>query len=237
MRERQKRNLVATLMFSEGVPMIFGGDELSHTKNGNNNTYCQDNHLTWPSWDLDPTKQSFLNFVRRCSQIWREQPALQRRKFFLGRAIRGSDVKDISWFGPDGKEMNDEAWQNDHVRCIGMRIAGDLLNETDERGVPIVGDTLLLLLNAHWEEIQFTLPSTSDSQLWETLVDTKDPETELRSFEGGAKFPLFGRSVALLRTSPVTEVGQELSHHQVDMLRREAQRARQAAPMDPPLVR
>src|SRR5437764_5907964 len=102
LRERQKRNLIATLLLSQGVPMLLAGDGLSHTQNGNNNTYCQDNELTWLHWDLDDRKRKFLNFVKRCSRIWREQPVFQRRKFFSGRPIRGTGIKDISWFGPDG---------------------------------------------------------------------------------------------------------------------------------------
>ena len=224
-------------MFSEGVPMLFGGDELSHTKNGNNNTYCQDNELTHPSWDLDPRKRQFLDFVRRCTRIWREQPVLQRRKFFLGRPIRGGDIKDISWFGPDGREMDDSAWQSPHVRTLGMRLAGDLINEMDERGQPIVGDTLLLLINAHWEEIPFKLPPARAEHVWETLVDTRDPEAPVRVLRPGATFPLFGRSLALLRTCLQQEAGQELTGVQAEALRREASRARQPGPADPPLVR
>jgi isoamylase len=176
LRERQKRNFMATLMFSEGVPMLFAGDELSHTKNGNNNTYCHDNELAWLNWDIenDTRKKNFLEFVRKCAAIWREQPVLQRRKFFLGRPIRGGDIKDISFFEPGGYEMNDEHWNANFVKCLGVRLAGDVIHEVDERGEPIKGDTLLLLLNAHWEEIPFMLPQTKDGQVWETLIDTRE---------------------------------------------------------------
>src|SRR4029077_5228098 len=100
LRERQKRNLMASLMLSVGVPMMLGGDELSHSQNGNNNTYCQDNELSWLNWDVesDPRKKKFLQFVQRCATIWREQPVLQRRKFFHGRSIRGDGIKDVSFF-------------------------------------------------------------------------------------------------------------------------------------------
>jgi glycogen operon protein len=206
LRERQKRNLVSTLLFSEGVPMIVAGDELSHTQHGNNNTYCQDNELTWLDWDLDDRRRDFLEFVRRCAEIFREQPALQRRKFFLGRAIRGSAIKDISFFEPSGREMSDAAWNDPHVKCLGIRLAGDLINDIDERGEPIVGDTLILLLNAHWEELPFTLPITRAGQPWEALVDTHDTTAPLRTCLGGEQYPLFGRSLALLRTpSPEPE--------------------------------
>jgi len=223
LRERQKRNLFATLMFAEGVPMIFGGDELSHSKRGNNNTYCQDNELTWPNWELDKTKKKFLDFCRHCARIWREQPALQRRKFFLGRALRGDDVKDISFFTPAGTEMSDADWNASFVKCLGIRLAGDLINDVDERGEPITGDTLLLLINAHWEELPFTLPTTSHGQIWETLVDTRDDDTPVRICRGGEKYPLFGRSLTLLRTSPPEYAGQDVTPAQVEQLRRDVE--------------
>src|SRR3954449_12057162 len=109
LRERQKRNLIATLFFSEGVPMLLAGDELSHTQHGNNNAYAQDNEISWLDWDLDERRKKFLEFVKKCSQIWAEQPVLQRRKFFQGRAIRGEQIKDITFFEPSGREMSDEA--------------------------------------------------------------------------------------------------------------------------------
>ncbi|MDB5297196.1 MAG: retaining isoamylase [Phycisphaerales bacterium] len=237
LRERQRRNLFATLMFSEGVPMMWGGDELSHTKNGNNNTYCQDNELTHASWELDEGKRKFLDFVRTCTRIWREQPVLQRRKFFVGRPIRGSEIKDISWFGPDGNEMDDSAWQRGDVHTLGMRLAGDLIDETGERGEPIVGDTLLLLLNNHWEERPFVLPATKPEHVWETMIDTRDPDAPHRTIRGGDKFPLFGRSLVLLRTILQEEAGQEMTHRQADALRRDAHRGRAANQADSPLLR
>jgi isoamylase len=235
LRERQKRNLFATLMFSEGVPMMFGGDELSHSKKGNNNTYCQDNELTWQRWDLDERKKQFLEFCRKCTEIWREQPVLQRRKFFLGRAIRGSNIKDIAFFDNAGNEMSDDAWNTGWAKSLGVRLAGDIMNEVDERGEPIVGDTLLLLINAHWEQLPFTLPDAKPEHVWETLVDTTDPESPLRICRPGEQYPLFGRSLALLRTTQAGHAGQLVSGPQVDALRREARKAHQPAPTEPPL--
>ena len=234
LRERQKRNLFATLTFSQGVTMMLAGDELSHTQRGNNNTYCQDNELTWFDWDLDERRRRFLEFVKKCNRIFHEQPVLQRRKFFVGRPIRGSDVKDITFFEPYGKEMSDEAWNNPHVKCLGVRVAGDLMNEVNERGEPIVGDTLLLLLNGHWEEIPFTLPSTSHDQVWETLVDTRDDDAALRVCRGGETFPLFGRSLALLRTTTKAAAGGPASPAQVEALRQEVRLGHRPSPTDPP---
>ena len=210
LRARQMKNLFATLLFSQGVPMIFGGDELSHTKHGNNNTYCQDNELTWLNWDVaeDPDKEAFLEFARLCTTIWAEQPVLQRRKFFIGRPIRGEGVKDISFFTPFGDEMDDAAFNSGFVQCIGVRYAGDLIHEVDPFGRPIKGDTLLLLFNAHWQELPFTLPPTTDGQVWQTLVDTADSNRPAgpRVHDAGEAYPLYGRSFALLRTIDPDEV-------------------------------
>jgi glycogen operon protein len=225
------------LLLSEGVPMLCGGDELSHTQQGNNNTYCHDSELTWLHWDLNDEQKAFLEFARKVTRIWHEQPVLQRRKFFLGRAIRGSDIKDISFFGPDGAEMSDENWNTGFVRCLGVRLPGDRIDDVNERGEPIVGDTLMLLLNAHWEEIKFTLPTTIDGQLWETLVDTADPDAPMRVCRGGEGYALYGRSLALLRTTPPQEAGQPFTSTQVDGLRRDAQRANQPQAGTPPVVR
>ena len=226
LREQQKRNFIGTLLLSQGVPMLLAGDEVGRTQNGNNNAYCQDNELSWLSWDVesDPRKKKFLQFVQRCATIWREQPVLQRRKFFLGRSIRGDGIKDVSFFAPSGKDMTDEEWNAPFVNCLGMRLAGDLMNEVDERGEPIVGDTLMLLLNHHWEEVPFVLPPTSDGHVWETMIDTRDDDGPRRVCRGGEPFPLFGRSLALLRTVARDEAGDVASTPQLEAMRKELRR-------------
>jgi isoamylase len=219
LRERQKRNFLAMLLLSQGVPMLLGGDELSHTQHGNNNAYCQDNEITWLDWALDGREEDFLDFVRKVSQIWRSQPVLQRRKFFKGRPIRGAGVKDISWLDPSGGEMIDEAWTAGYVRCLGMRLAGDVIEEVDERGEPIVGETLLILLNAHWEPIPFTLPEHQPDRHWERLLDTADPGVEPGSFEEGQRYDLRDRSLAVLRLRERREeAGEALSAEQAEQL-------------------
>jgi glycogen operon protein len=205
LRERQKRNLLATLMLSQGVPMLLAGDELGHTQNGNNNTYCQDNELTWLNWELGDEQKLLLEFVRKLTRIFQEQPVLHRRKFFQGRAIRGSDIKDISWFEPSGQEMSDEAWNAGFVKCLGVRLAGNLIGDLNERGEPTVGDTLLVLLNAHHEPLPFRLPMPVGAVEWERLFDTAEPEAEGVRREGGAEYPLQGRSLALFRQVDVVE--------------------------------
>jgi glycogen operon protein len=209
-------------MFSEGVPMLLAGDEMSHTQKGNNNAYCQDNEISWLNWDLDERQKSFIEFVRQCTTIWAEQPALQRRKFFQGRPLRGTGIKDISFFEPGGYEMTDEHWNTDFVKCLGVRLAGDMIGDVDERGEPIKGDTLLLLLNAHWEEIPFTLPETAGGDVWQTLVDTADPDrpTDMRVRPAREHFPLYGRSVALLRTVRPEQAALPVTSTQLDVLRK-----------------
>jgi glycogen operon protein len=200
LRERHKRNFIATLLLSQGVPMIRGGDELSHSQKGNNNGYCQDNELTWLNWELNEEQQAFLDFVREVVRIWQEQPVFQRRRFFHGRRIRGSDIKDLSWLEPSGQEMPDTAWNAGFVRCLGVRLAGDVIGEVDDRGEAIVGDTLLLLLNAHHEPIPFTLPETKPEHEWERLLDTATGKENDSVWRGGQQYPLRERSLAVLRT-------------------------------------
>ncbi len=224
LRARQKRNLIATMLVSQGVPMFCGGDELSHTQKGNNNAYCQDNDLTWLDWNLDPERQDFLAFVQKVCRIWHEQPVFQRRRFFYGRSIRGSGITDISWFEPSGQDMSDAAWDAGFVRCLGMRLAGDLIGDTDERGEPVVGDTLLVLLNGHHEAIPFTLPVTREGQHWEPLVDTAEPRELPAQLSGGDKYDLLGRSFAVLRTRVPGEPLKAITPAQVKTLLDEKRR-------------
>ncbi|HEX5272915.1 MAG TPA: glycogen debranching enzyme GlgX, partial [Gemmataceae bacterium] len=175
-----------------------------------------DNELTWLHWDLTDEQRMFLEFVRTMIRIWKEEPVFQRRKFFLGRAIRGSDIKDISWLSPDGKEMTDEAWTAGFVKCLGVRLAGDIIGEMDEHGEPIVGDTLLLLLNAHHEAIPFTLPPHQEGQEWEFVYDTADPQAAPRALADAEPYQLQGRSLAVLRIkAPVEDPMKVMSPAQV----------------------
>jgi glycogen operon protein len=198
-RERQKRNFMATLLLSQGVPMITAGDEIGHTRRGNNNPYCQDNDYNWITWDLTPTQELFLDFTRRMIALRRRHPVLRRRRFFQGRAIRGADVKDIAWFDPAGHEMTDDAWVSQQVRCLGVRLAGDTIQETNERGERVIDDTMLVLLNAHDGRIPFTLPALAADQRWVTVMDTVREERDHRRLVGGDAYLLEGRSLAVLR--------------------------------------
>jgi glycogen operon protein len=125
LREKSQRNFMATLLLSQGVPMICAGDEISRTQRGNNNAYCQDNKVSWLNWNLTEQQIKLFDFVKTLIRIRAEQPVLRRRQFFQGRPIRGSEVKDVAWLDPSGREMPDEAWASGFVRCLGMLLAGD----------------------------------------------------------------------------------------------------------------
>jgi isoamylase len=211
LRDRQMRNFLATLLFSQGVPMICGGDEIGRTQQGNNNAYCQDNELTWHDWNLDERRRRLLEFTRRLIALRRDHPNLRRRKFFQDRGIRGEgvhgpgarrpDIKDIVWLRPDGREMADEEWTAGWVRCFGMLLNGETIEDVDERGQPIQDDTLLIMLNPHFEPIRFFVPDSRPGRRWEMLLDTNEPDLEpgSRTFEPGRAVELTARSVALLR--------------------------------------
>jgi glycogen operon protein len=199
LREQQKRNFMATLLLSQGVPMICGGDEVGRTQRGNNNAYCQDNPTSWTHWDLTEEQAAFLQFVSRLVAYRRTNPVLRRRRFFSGRAFRGAGVKDVAWMEPSGQEMSDALWHQSHVRAIGVRLDGASLDEVDSRGRPLSGDTVLILFNAHHEPIRFRLSAFVQRPVWECLLDTALAEREGRRFRGGLRYPLQGRSLALFR--------------------------------------
>jgi isoamylase len=223
LRERQKRNLMATLMLSQGVPMILAGDELSHTQKGNNNVYCQDSELSWLDWDLTEEKLKFLQFTKRVIRLWAEQPVFQRRKFFQGRSIRGEGVGDVSWFDAAGKDITDEEWTGS-LPCLGMRLAGDLIGETDERGEPIVGDTLLLLVNSTRGDVPFVLPVTNPDHFWERLFDTSD-DTLGPGIDAGRPYLLTGLSCAAFRTVSRDQEALGMTPLQAAKIRRDVRRA------------
>ena len=179
--------------------MISGGDEVGRTQGGNNNAYCQDNAISWTSWELSPEQRDFLEFTRRLIRIWKDHPVLRRRKFFQGRRIRGKEVLDIAWLDPSGAEMTDETWGAPDVRCVGVRLNGDAIDEVNERGERIVGDTLVVLLNGGEQAIPFVLPATSPNERWETLIDTADPWQSPRRLRAEDRYELHARAMAVLK--------------------------------------
>jgi glycogen operon protein len=201
LRARQQRNFLATLLLSQGVPMLLAGDEIGRTQQGNNNAYCQDNELSWVDWQLNRPRHELLEFTRALIRLFHQHPVLRRRRFFQGRSIRGSEVKDLAWFRPDGREMAEEDWNNPYIRCLGLRLAGDAIDETDARGNRIVDASLLILLNAQHEPLRFVLPAHRPRLRWELVLDTREAtgQASHRLIRGGEPYELEACSLALLR--------------------------------------
>jgi glycogen operon protein len=185
-REQQKRSFLATLILSQGVPMLLGGDEMGRTQQGNNNAYAQDNPISWFDWSLTDASRQLLEFTRGLIAFFRRHPVLRRRRFFQGRRIRGSSVKDLTWFDGRGEEMTDEQWGAADTLTIGLRLAGDAIDERGPRGERIVDDTLLMILNAAEEPAQFRLPDGS-RRPWELVLDTRNPDPPADG--GGSRHP------------------------------------------------
>jgi len=204
LRERQRRNFLTTLLISQGVPMLLGGDEFGRTQNGNNNAYCQDNELSWFHWEKQDEKQNaLLEFTRRLIQLRRQHPVFRRPKFFQGRRIRGSEIKDVMWFNPGGNEMSEKDWSLPLARCLGMMLSGDTIDVLSFQGEPIRDDTFLFLMNAHYETISFLLPGQENIE-WQLLLDTATESgflAEPKSFSSGDELPVIDRGVCLLKLS------------------------------------
>jgi isoamylase len=175
LRLRQQRNLLATLLLSQGVPMLLAGDELGRTQKGNNNAYCQDGDISHVDWDLDDDQRAMLRFVRRLVALRKAHPGLRRRHFFQGVHARGSDLKDLAWFRPDGVEMRGEDWDRP-VRTVALLLGDFAIPWHDEQGRRVVDDTLLVVLNAERTRKRFRLPSLDWAAFWEVLVDTEVSE-------------------------------------------------------------
>ena len=199
LRERQKRNLLASLFLSQGVPMLVAGDEMGRTQGGNNNAYCQDNELSWVDWNLDERRQSLLDFTSRLIQFRHGQPVLQRRRFFQGEHIWDSEHKDLAWFKPDGKEMTGEDWQKPFVRSLAFLLGGDAIPSPDERGQRIIGDALLVLLNAHHEPVSYTVPPAAEGSRWTIEFVTSDDQVGPGAPVPEGPFELTGRAFAVFR--------------------------------------
>ncbi|WP_432536526.1 glycogen debranching protein GlgX [Kineococcus arenarius] len=214
LRARQHRNLLVTLLLSQGVPMILHGDELGRTQQGNNNVYCQDNELAWMDWDLSPAQQELLDFTRRVVEMRRTEPVFQRRRFFAGDAGHGGESKigDIEWFVADGTEMTDEDWADAANRSVMIFLNGEAIPEPDRRGERIVGDSFLIMYNPWHEPVEFTLPEKAYGDNWHVRLDTADDQvgvvsifTEESAFSPGTRLPVAGRSILVLAREPLGE--------------------------------
>jgi isoamylase len=200
LRSRQKRNFIATLLLSQGVPMMLAGDEIGHTQQGNNNAYCQDNEISWLNWDPAQMDTELLRFAQRMVVLRKEHPAFRRRRFFQGRDIKGAQIKDIVWLRPDGQEMTDQEWNQAFARCLGVLLSGEAAGEIDDRGQIIRDSNFVILLNAHHEQIPFVLPPRTPDASWLALVDTSCQTTQhaITFYAAGDAYPLQARSLALL---------------------------------------
>ncbi len=172
LRNRQRRNFLVTLMLSQGVPMLLGGDEFGRTQKGNNNAYCQDNEISWLDWNLQVENSDLLDFTRQLIYFRCQHPVFHRRKWFQGRAIHGSDVSDIGWYNPDGAEMTEEQWNIDFAKAVGIFLNGEEIPASGERGERIIDDSFMILFNAHYELIEFTIAPKLQDRNWVVTLDT-----------------------------------------------------------------
>jgi isoamylase len=172
-RRRQMRNFLATLLLSQGVPMLGGGDEFARTQKGNNNVYCQDSELSWFSWERKETEQALTTFVTKLIRFRKDHPVFRRPKFFQGRPIRGLGIKDVMWLNPLGKEMNDQEWSTGHARSVGVLLSGQTMDIWDSRGRLITDETFVVLFNSNHQKLSFRLPRIRGSRAaWELILDT-----------------------------------------------------------------
>ncbi|MDG5814578.1 glycogen debranching protein GlgX [Chitinispirillales bacterium ANBcel5] len=199
LRARQMRNFISTLILAQGVPMITAGDEFGRTQHGNNNPYCQDNDISWINWDISPEGKQQLDFTRFLIKLFKEHPVFQKRKFFSGRNRYSSKYKDVTWFHPEGHEMSKKDWLNPQIRFLGLRLAGDVMEEIDEHGERLVDDTFLMLLNGHSKPISFILPTCPQKDSWERLFDTVNScvDKEPILFRCGKPYKMEAHSFAL----------------------------------------
>ena len=202
LRERQIRNFLATLILSQGVPMICGGDEIGRTQKGNNNAYCQDNELSWFHWDLHEEQKTILEFTAKLIHLRRDHPNLHRRKFFQDRVIRGSVVKDIAWYNTDGSELADDAWNTSWNRALAVMLNGKTLEITDEDGQPIYDDSFLIMVNAAHEGVEFVFPPAPAGTAWIQVLDTENDKDPFAKVRPRKKVILGGRSMRVFREHP-----------------------------------
>ncbi|AXT85533.1 glycogen debranching enzyme GlgX [Aeromicrobium sp. A1-2] len=203
LRQRQRRNLLATLLLSQGVPMVLHGDELGRSQGGNNNAYCQDNPIAWVDWELDEDERDLLEFTSALVAFRRRHPVFRRRRFFQGKPIRKADeLRDIAWFTPSGEEMQEQNWDDGFGRSIAVFLNGDAIADRDERGTRILDDSFLLAFNAHDEDIELTLPGGGYGAGWTVVVDSSTGAVEEPggdSFAASDHVNLSSRSLVVLK--------------------------------------
>ncbi|MBK5259634.1 MAG: glycogen debranching enzyme, partial [Thermoanaerobaculia bacterium] len=200
LRSRQQRNLLTTLFLSQGVPMLVGGDEIGRTQHGNNNAYCQDNDISWYDWEN--VDDGLFAFVTRLIAFRTSHPVFRRRRWFVGRPLRGEDVGDIGWFKPDGGGMTDSDWQVGHARGIGVFLNGDGITTPDDRGEPVRDSSFYILFNAHNDTLTFKLPTGAWGDRWVKAIDTNEPVPDYRDrheYNAGEDVQVQSHSVVVLK--------------------------------------
>jgi glycogen operon protein len=202
LRERQKRNLLATLLLSQGTPMMLSGDEFGHTQNGNNNVYCQDTELAWLNWEtITSDGQSLIEFVRRVVALRQAFPVLRRSRFMTGEYNADLDVRDVRWLSPEATDIEAEQWQDTQARCFGMLMDGRAQASGIKR--PAMDATVLLVVNSHHDVVRFKLPEVTGGTTWRCLLDTNVPEVdEVATFSTGDAYEITGRSLVLYALEP-----------------------------------
>ena len=201
LRERQQRNVLTTLLLSQGVPMLLGGDEFGRTQHGNNNAWCQDNEISWYDWEIDEPGRRLLAFTKRVIALRQEHPVFRRRHFLLGEPSEAAGLPDAWWFRPDGRKMTQRDWQQDDGHVLGLFLNGAEFPYRSRRGERITDDSFLLLFNAHHEDVAFTLPARRYGQTWALELSTAEPEAEPGSVKAGARGTLetVARSITVMR--------------------------------------
>ncbi|MCL1801072.1 MAG: glycogen debranching protein GlgX, partial [Promicromonosporaceae bacterium] len=216
LRARQRRNFLATLLLSQGVPMLSHGDEIARTQNGNNNVYCQDNALSWMPWAFSKEQKELLEFARQVANLRKSHRVLHRRSFFgdftSTDALNQESLPEADWFDIHGQAMQATDWNNATAKYTTLFLNGDALPETDNRGNPLVDDSFLLLFNAHYQDVEFTLPSANYGSEWLLVLDTNSPVSPETKLSAGAKITLAQRSMVAFVRPPLHTTAQPAPH-------------------------
>jgi glycogen operon protein len=197
LRKQQKRNLLATLFLSQGVPMLVAGDEFGKTQQGNNNAYCQNNEISWLNWEQQD--QELLVFTKKLIRLRKDHPVFRRRKWFQGQPIKGKGLEDIAWFLPEGDEMSDENWNHDFAKSLGLFLNGLGLHHVGPQGEAIVDDHFYLIFNAHDGPLDYVVPDKLRGRKWRKVLDTADDDIKDQAIENNEIVTVQGRSVVLLQ--------------------------------------
>ena len=204
LREQQKRNFIATLFLSQGVPMIVAGDEISRTQNGNNNAYCQDNEISWIDWEK--ADKSLLDFTKKIIAFYKAHPVFTRKGWFQGQPIKGVGVEDIAWFSPDAVEMTEENWNNDFAKSLAVYMNGLGVHSVGPKGERITDDSFYMIFNAYHDPLTFKLPPAKYGEYWIKVLDTHENfvSEDGERCKAGDNIKVDGRSIVVLK-HPVKE--------------------------------